>query len=53
MTTFRIALANVHFPVTPAESVELAGDAIAQAGIEGAGIVCFPECFVAGPARSR
>jgi predicted amidohydrolase len=48
VTTFRIALANVRFPATPAESVELAEDAIAQAAVEGAGIVCFPECFAPG-----
>ena len=48
MNTFRIALANVRFPATPEESVALAEKAIAQAGIERAGIVCFPECFVPG-----
>src|SRR6476660_9922195 len=45
---FRIALANVRFPSTPEESVTLAEQAIAQASIEGAGLVCFPECFVPG-----
>jgi len=45
---FRIALANLRFPATPEESVRLAVDAVAQAGSEGAGIVCFPECFVPG-----
>jgi predicted amidohydrolase len=48
MSTFRIALANLPFPATPAESVTLAEEAIAQAASEGAGIVCFPECFVPG-----
>ena len=48
MTAFRIALANVRFPATPEESVALAERAIAQAAVEGAGIVCFPECFVPG-----
>jgi predicted amidohydrolase len=48
MNRFRIALANLPFPGTPEESVRLAEDAIAQAGAEGAGIVCFPECFVPG-----
>ncbi len=48
MNTFRIALANVRFPATPAESVTIAEQAIAQAGIEGAGILCFPECFAPG-----
>ena len=48
MTTFRIALANLRYPATPEESVELAEQAIAQAAIERAGIVCFPECFIPG-----
>jgi predicted amidohydrolase len=46
--TFRIALANIRFPATPEESVRLAEEAIAQASIERAGIICFPECFVPG-----
>ncbi len=45
---FRIALANIRFPATPDESVTLAEQAIAQAAIERAGLVCFPECFVPG-----
>jgi predicted amidohydrolase len=48
MSLFRIALANLRFPSTPDESVALAEDAIARAAREGAGIVCFPECFVPG-----
>lgn len=48
MTMFRIALANLRFPATPAESVSLAQDAIAEASRERAGILCFPECFVPG-----
>jgi predicted amidohydrolase len=48
MSTFRIALANLPFPATPAESVALTEQAIAQAATEGAGLVCFPECFVPG-----
>lgn len=48
MSTFRVALANIRFPATPEESVTLAERAIAQAAIEGAGILCFPECFVPG-----
>jgi predicted amidohydrolase len=48
MSMFRIALANLSFPATPAESVTLAEAAIAQAAIQGAGIICFPECFVPG-----
>src|SRR6266436_9943515 len=45
---FRIALANIRFPATPEESVTLAVQAIAQASIERAGLICFPECFVPG-----
>jgi predicted amidohydrolase len=45
---FRIALANIRFPATPEESVTLAEQAIAQASVERAGIICFPECFVPG-----
>ena len=45
---FRIALANIRFPSTPEESVTLAQQAIAQASIERAGLICFPECFVPG-----
>jgi predicted amidohydrolase len=48
MSTFRIALANLPFPANPEESVKLAEDAIARGGAEGAGIVCFPECFIPG-----
>ena len=48
MNSFRIALANIRFPATPEESVKLAEQAIAQASIERAGIVCFPECYVPG-----
>jgi len=45
---FRIALANLRYPDTPEESVRAAERAIAQASAAGAGIVCFPECFVPG-----
>src|SRR6202030_3056893 len=45
---FRIALANLRFPATPEESVTLAEQAIAEASIERAGIICFPECFTPG-----
>ena len=48
MNPFRIALANLRFPATPAESVTLAEQAIAQASLERAGLICFPECFVPG-----
>ncbi len=48
MNLFRIALANLRFPSSPAESVALTTAAIARASADGAGIVCFPECFVPG-----
>ena len=48
MNTFRVALANLPFPPTPEESVASAVRAIAEASAAGAGIICFPECFVPG-----
>lgn len=48
MSSFRIALANMPFPATPVESVTLARQAIAQASVERAVLICFPECFVPG-----
>lgn len=48
MSTVRIALANVPIPATPEESVLLATSTVAQAGRQGALVVCFPECFVPG-----
>jgi len=48
MGIFRIALANFQFPPTPEESVALVEQAIAQASIERAGLICFPECYVPG-----
>jgi predicted amidohydrolase len=55
VNAFRIALANLRFPATPDESVTLCTRAIADAADRGAGIICFPECFVPGyraPGRS-
>ena len=48
MDTFRIALANIRFPATREESVTLAEEAIAQASLARADVICFPECFVPG-----
>jgi predicted amidohydrolase len=48
MSTFRIALANIRCPATPEESVTLAEQAIAQASNQGAGLICFSECFIPG-----
>jgi hypothetical protein len=45
---FRIALANLAFPATAEKSVAAAERAIAEAAIEHADIICFPECFVPG-----
>jgi predicted amidohydrolase len=45
---FRIALANLAFPATPEESVASAERTIAEAAVEHADIICFPECFVPG-----
>jgi predicted amidohydrolase len=44
----RIALANIRFPATPEESIQLAEQAIAQASIERARLICFPESYVPG-----
>jgi len=46
--SFRIALANLPFPASPEESILLAEEAIVQSSREGAGIICFPECFIPG-----
>ena len=45
---FRIALSNLRFPPSPEESITLAEQAIAQASLEGADLICFPECFIPG-----
>jgi predicted amidohydrolase len=48
MTPYRIALANLHYPASPEESISLATDAIAEAARQQASILCFPECFIPG-----
>jgi predicted amidohydrolase len=45
---FRIALANLAFPSSREQSVALATAAVDSAAATGAGVVCFPECFVPG-----
>jgi predicted amidohydrolase len=45
---FRIALSNLRFPPSPQESVTLAEQAIAEASLERAELICFPECFIPG-----
>ncbi len=44
----RIALANLRFPPSAAESVTLTERAIAEAAAAKADVICFPECFVPG-----
>jgi predicted amidohydrolase len=48
MNWVRIALANLRFPASAAESVALAERAITETAAAGAAIVCLPECFVPG-----
>jgi predicted amidohydrolase len=48
MTTVRIALANIPYPATRDESVRRVQDAIAQAAVERAVVICFPEVYVPG-----
>src|SRR5919109_4712846 len=48
MSAFRIALANLPFPASPAQSVALGEQAIAQAARHHARLICFPECFIPG-----
>jgi predicted amidohydrolase len=47
----RIALANIRFPTSQEESVTLAEQAIVQAALDRATIICFPECFIPGYRR--
>jgi predicted amidohydrolase len=44
----RVAVANIRFPPTPEDSVLLASNAIRQAAIEKADLICFPEGYVPG-----
>jgi len=48
MSRCRVALANLQFPASPDESVELAVDAVRQAGGQRVDLLCFPECYVPG-----
>lgn len=48
MKPYRIALATLPWPTSPAESVALTTAAIADAGAQGVDAICFPECFVPG-----
>jgi predicted amidohydrolase len=46
--TVRIALANVRYPATPEQSVQIAEEIVARASEQAAAVVCFPECYVPG-----
>ena len=48
MNNVRVALANLRFPASPDDSVELVNHAIAEASNQRVDIICFPECFVPG-----
>jgi predicted amidohydrolase len=48
LTAYRVALANLPYPASPEAAVTLVEEAIATAAARGAGIVCFPECYVPG-----
>jgi predicted amidohydrolase len=45
---FRIALANLRFPASQEESVALVEQAVDEASMKRAEVICFPECFVPG-----
>ena len=47
-TVVRVALANLPFPDSAADSVTRAVAAIEQAGARSAEVVCFPECYLPG-----
>jgi predicted amidohydrolase len=51
MEPYRIALANLRFPGSAEESLELALRGVVSAGDAGAKLVCFPECYVPGYRR--
>lgn len=48
MTAYRIALAALPFPASPADAVVRAEQAIAAAATAGARVLCFPECYLPG-----
>jgi predicted amidohydrolase len=48
MSAFRLALANLPYPSSPDDAVARVEAAVAEAGVAGAGLVCFPECYVPG-----
>jgi predicted amidohydrolase len=55
MTAYRLALATLPFPISPADAVARAEQAIAAAAATDARVLCFPECYLPGyrdPARA-
>lgn len=48
MSTYRVALATLPVPESPAHSVALATAAVSEAARASADVICFPECFVPG-----
>jgi predicted amidohydrolase len=48
MSQIRLALANLQFPSSAGESIDLAQRAIEAAAAQRADFICFPECFVPG-----
>jgi predicted amidohydrolase len=48
MTAVRIALANLRVADTREESLQFTLSAVAEAGLAGALVICFPECFIPG-----
>jgi predicted amidohydrolase len=51
MTLFRVALANLRFPGSAEESVQLSLGAVRMAAEANARLVCFPECYLPGYRR--
>jgi predicted amidohydrolase len=51
MNTIRLAIANLPYPQSPQDSVRRVQQAIADAAVQEADLVCFPECYVPGYRR--
>lgn len=48
MPSFRLVLANLPHPTSPEDALGRTLDAIGDAGQLGAGLICFPECYLPG-----